>query len=674
MKVLQFPLARITILFIFGILFTFFLKPSLSVVFAILTISSLLFIGTYYTFKTNTKSIFLFGTATYLLAFSIGSTTQTVHTESIQQNNYTHYKNSYDEKHIYTLTLREKLKNTAFSERYIAQLNTIDEKKFSGKILLNIRKDSIKRSFIIGNQLKINGFLSKNTISKNPNQFDYSKYLENKQIYAQLYTDRNNIQISSQIKKDIWYYSARLRARIIQNLEKKNFNTKELHVAIALIMGQQQDIDPQIKQDYQYAGAIHILAVSGLHIGFILLFVTFLLKPIPNTKKGAFIKLTITLVSLFLFGVLTGLTPSVVRSVTMFSFVAIGHHLRRSTNIYHTLLVSILLILLFQPSFLFDVGFQLSYLAVFFIIWLQPLLSNFWQPKSKITKYFWDILTVSFAAQIGTLPLSLYYFHQFPGLFFVTNILVIPFLGVIMCLGVLTMVLASFNWVPYYPAKALELSIYLLNQIINYIASFEHFVVKNISLNISLLLSSYLVIISLIIFIQQKNTKSIFGVLSSVVILQLSAIITKLEIQNQTEFIVLNTSKKTQIIERYGTLAKVYTNDSNSLNNKNTPLSSYLIANFCTLDEESKLKNLFYFKGHKILLIDSAMVYPKNIHPEIVILTKLNIDRLLQTIKPKIIVADASNYKSIQKKWLTTCRQQKIPFHSTNEKGFFKIN
>jgi competence protein ComEC len=201
MKVLQFPLARITILFIFGILFTFFLKPSLSVVFAILTISSLLFIGTYYTFKTNTKSIFLFGTATYLLAFSIGSTTQTVHTESIQQNNYTHYKNSYDEKHIYTLTLREKLKNTAFSERYIAQLNTIDEKKFSGKILLNIRKDSIKRSFIIGNQLKINGFLSKNTISKNPNQFDYSKYLENKQIYAQLYTDRNNIQISSQINK-----------------------------------------------------------------------------------------------------------------------------------------------------------------------------------------------------------------------------------------------------------------------------------------------------------------------------------------------------------------------------------------------------------------------------------------------------------------------------------------
>jgi competence protein ComEC len=161
--------------------------------------------------------------------------------------------------------------------------------------------------------------------------------------------------------------------------------------------------------------------VSGLHIGLILLFVTFVLKPIPNNKKGSVLKLIITLSSLWLFGILAGLAPSVVRSVTMFSFVAIGQHLRRSVNIYHTLLVSILLILLVQPSFLFDVGFQLSYLALFFILWFQPLLSRLWKPKNKISNYFWDILSVSFAAQIGTIPLSLYYFHQFPGLFFITN-------------------------------------------------------------------------------------------------------------------------------------------------------------------------------------------------------------------------------------------------------------
>ena len=674
MKVLQFPLAKITIVFILGILFTYFLKPISLVAFGFLSATTLLFIGIYYTFRTNIKSHFFFGIATYLLAFSIGITTQTVHTDSLQQNNYTHFPNVFETNHAFKLTLREKLKNTTFNERYIAQLSSIDNKKTSGRILLTIRKDNLKHSFIIGNQLRIKGLLNKNTVQKNPNQFDYSKYLENKQIYAQLYAEPSEIQVSSAIQKDIWYYTAALRTKIIRNLEKSHFQNKELNVAVALIMGQQQDIDPQITQDYQYAGAVHILSVSGLHIGFILFFVTFLLKPFPNTKRGSFIKLIITLISLFLFGALAGLAPSVVRSVTMFSFVAIGQYLRRSTNIYHTLLVSILLILLFQPSFLFDVGFQLSYVALFFILWLQPLFVNFWKPKHKIAKYFWDILTVSFAAQIGTLPLSIYYFHQFPGLFFITNLIIIPLLGIIMSIGVFVMFAAAFNWVPFYPAKTLELSIYYLDKIICFIASLEQFIIKNIPLNIPLLISSYLVIIAVIIAFQIKNIKSVFGVLIAIILLQLSLITTKWEVQNQTEFIVLNTSKTTQLIERNGSFANLYATKG-ALNN--TIISSYLTANFSTLKQHSKLKNLFYFKGNKILLIDSTMAYPKNIRPNVLLLTqspKLNLDRLLQNIKPRLIVADASNYKSVQQKWARTCYQQKIPFHSTNEKGFFKIN
>jgi competence protein ComEC len=674
MKVLQFPLARITIAFIAGILAVYFLKPIPPAIFVFLTITVIVFISAYYSNQKNTKMQLFFGIAVYLLAFSIGATTQAVHTDFNRQDNYTHNKNIFDKNHTFTLTLREKLKSTAFNERYIVLLNSVDKEKTSGRMLLNIRKDSLTHPFIIGNQLKINALLNKNTAQKNPNQFDYSKYLENKQIYAQLYATPDEIELNSKITKDIWYYTSQFRTRIIQNLEKSKFSNKELNVAVALIMGQQQDIDPEIIQDYQYAGAVHILSVSGLHIGFILLFVSFVLKPFPNTRKGAFIKLMVTLATLFLFGILAGLAPSVVRSVTMFSFVAIGQYLRRSVNIYHTLLVSILLILLFQPSFLFDVGFQLSYAALFFIVWLQPLFANIWKPKNKIGNYFWDILTVSFAAQIGTLPLSIYYFHQFPGLFFITNLIVIPFLGFIMSLGVLVMLLAAFSWVPYYPAKILELSIYYLDQTIGFIASFEQFIIKNIPLNTPLLISSYLVIITLIIAFQQKNTRSIFAVLSSVILLQLSCIATKWEIQNQTEFIVLNSSKKTQLIERNGTTATVYANDSIL---KNTILSSYLTANFSTLKEQPKLKNLYYFKGKKILLIDSSMVFPKNIHPDVLLVTqspKLNLDRLLQTIKPKILVADASNYKSVQKKWKATCSKQKIPFHATAEKGFFKIN
>jgi competence protein ComEC len=192
-------------------------------------------------------------------------------------------------------------------------------------------------------------------------------------------------------------------------------------VVSALILGQQQDISKEILKDYQYAGAIHILSVSGLHVGFILLFITFLLKPLRKDKLGNTIRLLTIIISLWGFAILAGLSPSVVRSVTMFSFVAVGMYLKRSTNIFHTLLVSMFLILFFQPSFLFDVGFQLSYLSLFFILWLQPVISNLWEPKNKIVSYFWDILTVSFAAQIGAFPLSIFYFHQFPGLFFINK-------------------------------------------------------------------------------------------------------------------------------------------------------------------------------------------------------------------------------------------------------------
>ena len=166
--------------------------------------------------------------------------------------------------------------------------------------------------------------------------------------------------------------------------------------------------------------------------------------------------------------------------------------------------------------------------------------------------------------------------------------------------------------------------------------------------------------------------------LLAIITLQLSAIATKWEVQNQAEFVVLNTSKSTQLLERKGDKTILYANDSILKNSKaNKMLASYLTANFSTLKEKHKLKNLIYFKENKILLIDSSLAYPKNTNPDVLILTqspKINFDRLLRNIKPKIVVVDASNYKSLQKRWKATCSQQKIPFHSTSEKGFYKIN
>ncbi|WP_413999480.1 ComEC/Rec2 family competence protein [Flavobacterium sp. W1B] len=675
---MQFPLARITVAFILGIIAGFYLKPNPIFVFGLLIAVFFIFIISYFLQKNTFGKGIYFGLSTYFLSFLIGVTTQIIHTDSYQKSNYTHNETVFKKPQILSIVIREKLKSSNYNYRYIALINHIGSKEYTGRIILNIPKDSLNHTFETGTILRIKGMLYKHKLPNNPNQFDYGAYLKNKQIYAQLYADHEQINISSALKKDIWYYSSRFTSSIIHNLEKKGFNKTELNVAVALIMGQQQDISPEIIRDYQYAGAVHILSVSGLHIGFILLFVTFILKPIPNTKKGKLLKLLITLISLSLFGLVAGLAPSVVRSVTMFSFVAIGYYLSRSVNIYHTILVSIFLILLFQPSFLFDVGFQLSYVALFFIIWFQPLLSTIWSPKSKVLQYIWGILTVSFAAQIGTLPLSIYYFHQFPGLFFLTNIAIIPLLSFIMILGVVVMLLASLDYVPFLLTKPFEWSIYFLNKIVNFIASFEQFIIKDIPFNAYLLASFYLTIIAFIVFFQNPNFKKLTIALISIITIQLVFITNQWKINQQQEWLVYNVKKNTLITERYGNKVALYANDSILKSNQNhNVLQSYLVGNFSTLNAKEKIKNVLYFKGNKILIIDSLAVYPKDSNPDILLLTqspKVNLERILQNLKPKIVVADGSNYRTIQKIWKVSCEKQRIPFHSTGEKGFYILN
>lgn len=499
--------------------------------------------------------------------------------------------------------------------------------------------------------------------------------MADKQIYAQVFCKKSEITISKHIKKDIWYYSGRLHALILKNLEKSNFNPEEMNVALALILGQQQEIAADIIKDYQYSGATHVLSVSGLHVGFIMLFIMFILKPIPNTRKGSAIKLTSILISLAGFAVISGLSPSVQRSVVMFSFVAIGNHLRRSGNIYHTLLVSILLILLFEPYFLFDVGFQLSYLALFFIVWLQPVLAQIWTPKNKIAIYLWNALTVSFAAQIGTLPLCLYYFHQFPGLFFVTNIIILPVLSFIMIAGIIVMLIAIFTNPPLLLVTIFEKSIFILNKMIHYVASFESFVIQDIGFNFYYLISLYLVIITITISFKRPNFRIIIVSLLSIIFFQLSLIYTKKELSDQTELIVYNAKKSTLISMRKGQNITLFTNDIKK--EKGNILNSYLVGSFNTISQTKIIKNTLYFNTQKILIIDSSGVYENKIVPDILILTqspKLNLDRLLNQIHPKMIIADASNSYSIQKVWKESCLKKNIPFHATAEKGFYKLN
>jgi competence protein ComEC len=678
MKILQFPLVKIIAFFVLGIVNAFYLKPNPNFVFIAMGISFIFFGLSFYfsirkVFQKNYFAIFAI-----LVSFILGVLTQVIHTETYKTNHFTHFIQNSKKQYSIEITLKEKLKENDFSKRFVAIVKKLDAKESCGKIILNIRKDSLNHDFRVGSILKIRGSVYKNKEISNPNQFDYGKYLENQQIYGQVYCDVNDIQISSKIEKSIWYYASSFRNKIIKNLQKNGFGKSELSVIIALILGQQQDISQDVLHDYQYAGAVHILSVSGLHVGFILLFINFLLRPIPKNKMGSFTKLMIVIISLWVFGVIAGLAPSVVRSVTMFSFVAFGIYLKRSVNIYHTLLVSAFLILLFQPSFLFDVGFQLSYVSLFFIVWLQPLFSGIWKPKNRIITYFWDILTVSFAAQIGAFPLSVYYFHQFPGLFFVTNLVILPAMGLVLGLGVLVMLFAFFNYVPIIPMRILEWSIWFLNKIISWIASFEQFIISNISFNFYMLLTMYLMLFAVFIWFKKPSFQKLSFAMIIIILFQTSCFSTKYIHQAEKELIVFNVKKNSLLCERIGQNSTIYANDSILKNiDNNRLLKPYLIENFATIQHKKSIQNNLFFNNKKILIIDSLAIYPKGFSPNIVVIThspKLNLERFLQLCKPKSVVADASNFKTYVKIWKATCEQQKIPFHATAEKGFYKLN
>lgn len=676
MKVLQFPLARITVGFIIGIITAYYIQPSPTYVFLAILLLVPIFIGSYFWVQKKKKNFRFFGLLVIDISFLIGLSTEVIHTEKYQENHYTHFQNIFEKSSVFTVVLSEKLRSSINKDRFIASVESIDNKKSFGNILLNIRKDSIKQLFLIGNRLQFEGKIIPNASPKNPNQFDYGKYLANKQIYGQLFVGVEEIKISSIIQKDSWYYTAKVRNTIVENLKKQGFNLRELNVAIALILGQQQDIDPEIIKDYQYAGAVHILSVSGLHIGFILMFINFILKPIPNNRKGSFIKMLLIVIGLWSFGILAGLAPSVVRSVTMFSFVAVGQHLRRSVNIFHTLLISMLLILLVRPSFLFDVGFQLSYLALFFILWLHPLLSKVWKPKHKITIYIWELLSVSFAAQIGTLPLSLYYFHQFPGLFFVTNLIIIPLTGIVMGIGVAVMCLALIDACPVFLAKILEWFIWFVDLIIAKIASFEAFILKDISFSFTLLLASYLFIFAMIIWFKKPKYNYFVLVLVSIIFVQSTIIYQKWQQSQEQEWVVFDAKKTSLIAERNADKATFYTSENLKKVKENRLITDYLVGNSSQIQSVKSLPNVAYFNKNKILVIDSLGIYPPSCKPDILVLTqspKLNLERLLLLAKPKIVIADGTNYKKLQKLWANSCEKQKIPFHATGEKGYYVL-
>ena len=671
MKLLNFTLIKLTICLVIGILLAHYATIDFQMV-LYATIGLTASLGIYWTFLRNKiDRLPVFGLLAYFCLVGTGIISYSIQNEKRHSNHYTHLDISEGFNAI-TFQIKERLKPDNYNKKYIVSVNSFNNKRASGKLLINIKRDSLSTSLSVDDVLFTSSQLQDIRNPLNPHQFDYSKYLALKQVYHQLYIKQDELLLLRDSKTTIYGFADQLRAIINTKLIKAGFKSEALSIMNALLLGQRQTINKTIYNNYVNSGTIHILAVSGLHVGIILWILNFLFRPLLYLKYGNYIRPILLIMILWSFAIIAGLSPSVTRAVTMFSIISIAMHLKRPTNIYNTLVISAFVILLFKPTFLFEVGFQMSYLAVLGIVSVQPILYKLWKPKYLVFDKLWQIFTVTLAAQAGVVPISLFYFHQFPGLFFISNIVVIPFLGLILGFGLLVIALALMNAIPNFIVVAYNFIIDSLNGFISWVAQFEDFLFRDIPFTILQVMFCYLIITALVQVYKFRNFKWIALSLIAIICLQSASFYNRQEMQDDA-FIVFNKSRYTMIGQKHNEqLIMSYNLDSLRQKTDNV-VRNYKVGESIDQVITDSIQSFYQFNDKNILVIDSLGVYKGlSFRPNYVLLRnspRLNLNRVVDSINPELIIADASNYKSYVKRWKATCEDKKIPFHQTNEKG-----
>ncbi|MDR0799357.1 MAG: ComEC family competence protein [Dysgonamonadaceae bacterium] len=302
------------------------------------------------------------------------------------------------------------------------------------KVLLYIPNDSASSRLTAGQCLLIRASLEK------PNSFpgadfDYPLYLR-RQGYGAVgfvkYWQRDDRPVPC--NQFLWFESLKLRNRLFVHLRELLPDSHSFALAAALMFGYTHAMDKDLRQSFAHIGAGHILAVSGLHFNLIFGAAYFLLSFLGRGMQGKIIRQLILLPCIWGFAFLTGLSPSVLRAACMLSLWGIGDALFYRPFTLNTVAATAFFLLLYYPFYLWDIGFQLSFIAVVSIVIINPVIVRLYPVNNPMVKYVWDLIAVSLSAQIGVFPLSIYYFHQFPMLFLLTNLLLIPLSGILLLL------------------------------------------------------------------------------------------------------------------------------------------------------------------------------------------------------------------------------------------------
>jgi len=572
--------------------------------------------------------------------------------------------------------------------------------------------DSLVQNLDYGSILAVNVIFDEPPEAQNPCQFNYKEYLKTKQIHRVAFVKSENWIHVEKRTNPIFSVSFYLRNKLVKLFEESGIYGQNLAVLSALTMGYKNLLDDETRRIFSASGAMHILAVSGLHVGVLFFIVSSILFFLDRTKKGKKIKAIILILFLWFFAIFTGLSPSVLRASLMFSLVILGTAVNRKTNIYNTLSASAFVLLCFNPMLIKEIGFQLSYLAVTSIVFFYPHIYKLIYVRNKWLDKVWSLIAVSIAAQAGTFPLGLYYFHQFPNYFLLTNLFAIPLASIILYLVVL------FLFFSFIPATTkiigflIDQTLSLLNYLVGFTESLPYSITSELSINnyqVILLLGS---IVTLILFFEKRRFAFLAMFLGCLLLHFSIQSFKKINQLNEQEVVVFNIPGVTTIgfthegnvtfavtdttlsnpLEVYSFQIRGYVNSKGlNVNSKTHHLTATISTTKNTEHTADKENWGFYtsvnsagsvidFMGKIIFIPDGKMlsnaIASKKLEVDLMIITSnfgKSSDKLFNLVSPKLVVIDSSVPPWELEKMLQILDEKGIEHHSVQQKGAFTL-
>lgn len=545
--------------------------------------------------------------------------------------------------------------------------------KANAQVVLYLAKDSLSKSLRVGDEILVSSKLDRVRNNGNPNEFDYANYLKHRSILYATYVRGTDWKL---VEKSQTYSLKQMavagRQKLLDTYKKAGLKNESYEILSALTLGAREEVSEDVKSVWTAAGATHVLAVSGLHVGIIFGVMQFLLSFLAGSKLGRYIRAIILILCLWSYALITGLSPSVMRAASMFSILALGLMINRKGTIYNSLMISACALILYNPFVLFDVGFQFSYLAVISIVFFQPKFDKLLKINSFVLRWSWKLFTVSLAAQVGTFPLAVYYFHQFPSYFFLSNFVIIPVAGLLIYASALLLIFSGVDFISKWLTYGLQHFVEFIHWLIYQIQDLPGALIQRITFSSFQVILLYALIIGLALSFVWKKRQALFASLFILTVFQLINIFNLYQSQS-SELVVLNANKQTVICIRDGQNLLVLSDTTLSDKQKVRLVYPYAMANKVKHYEYEILKEneLRVINNKRLAILGNSELEGniKDLNADYFILRhNAFYKKTKQAIwREKMFIRDASNYRIKSDSLISNIWR-------TSNKGAFSIN